>query len=373
MIRLDQITLREIHLPLREPFRISSGVVSMRRIMLLELRDASGAVAWSECVAGEEPNYSSETIDTAWIAVEAYVAPRVLGQSFSTPQEVFPALERDFRGHLMAKAGVEMGMWGLAATQAGVPLARLIGGVRDQIAVGISMGIQSSPQALAERAMAAIAEGYHKVKIKIEPGRDLAYVRAAREALPSAELMADANNAYSLDDAKTLAELDELNLMMIEQPLAHDDLVRHAALQKQLRTPLCLDESITSLDRAQDMVTLGSGRIINIKPGRVGGFAQSIAIHDYCESQGIPVWCGGMLESGVGRAYNVALASLPNFTMPGDISPSRRYWAQDIVTPEWTMNDEGMIAVPLAKPGIGVEIDHERVDSLTVRRAVLKG
>ncbi len=372
MIRLDQITLREIHLPLREPFRISSGTVSQRRICLLELHDASGAVAWSECVAGESPNYSSETIDTAWLAIEAYVAPRVLGVRFDAPGAVHAALERDFRGHQMAKAAVEMGIWGVAAAQAGVPLAQLIGGVRDRIAVGISLGIQPSPQALVDRASAAFAEGYHKVKIKIEPGRDIDYVRAAREALPSAELMADANNAYTLADTPVLAELDELNLMMIEQPLAHDDLVRHAQLQRSLRTALCLDESITSLERAQDMVTLGAGRIINIKPGRVGGFASSLAIHDYCQQQGLPVWCGGMLESGIGRAYNVALASLPNFTLPGDLSPSRRYWEQDIVTPEWTMEPDGTMAVPLDRPGIGVDVDTARVDALTVRRAVMR-
>ena len=372
MIRLDQITLREIHLPLREPFRISSGTVSQRRICLLELHDASGAVAWSECVAGESPNYSSETIDTAWLAIEAYVAPRVLGVRFDAPGAVHAALERDFRGHQMAKAAVEMGIWGVAAAQAGVPLAQLIGGVRDRIAVGISLGIQPSPQALVDRASAAFAEGYHKVKIKIEPGRDIDYVRAAREALPNAELMADANNAYTLADTPVLAELDELNLMMIEQPLAHDDLVRHAQLQRSLRTALCLDESITSLERAQDMVTLGAGRIINIKPGRVGGFSSSLAIHDYCQQQGIPVWCGGMLESGIGRAYNVALASLPNFTLPGDLSPSRRYWEQDIVTPEWTMEPDGTMAVPLDRPGIGVDVDTARVDALTVRRAVMR-
>jgi O-succinylbenzoate synthase len=323
-------------------------------------------------VAGEWPNYSSETIDTAWLAIEAYVAPRVLGAAFDAPGDVHAVLERDFRGHQMAKAAVEMGMWGIAATQAGLPLARLIGGVRTRIAVGISLGIQSSPAALAAKAAAAIGEGYKKVKIKIEPGRDIAYVRAAREALPDAELMADANNAYTLDDADTLAELDALHLMMIEQPLAHDDIVRHAELQRRLRTPICLDESITSLERAQDMVTLGAGRIINIKPGRVGGFASSLAIHDYCEGQGIPVWCGGMLESGVGRAYNVALASLPNFTLPGDLSPSRRYWAQDVVSPEWTMTSDGTMGVPLERPGIGVDVDIERVEALTVRRAVLR-
>jgi O-succinylbenzoate synthase len=265
-----------------------------------------------------------------------------------------------------------MGLWGVAAAQAGVPLAQLIGGVRDRIAVGISLGIQPSPQALADRASAAIAEGYQKVKIKIEPGRDIDFVRAAREALPSAELMADANNAYTLADMAVFAELDEFNLMMIEQPLAHDDLVRHAQLQRSLRTALCLDESITSLERAQDMVTLGAGRIINIKPGRVGGFTSSLAIHDYCQQQGIPVWCGGMLESGIGRAYNVALASLPNFTLPGDLSPSRRYWEQDIVTPEWTMTPDGTMAVPLDRPGIGVDVDTARVDALTVRRAVMR-
>ncbi len=372
MIRLDQITLREIRLPLREPFRISSGTVSERRICLLELRDASGAVAWSECVAGEWPNYSSETIDTAWLALEAYVAPRVLGVRFDAPGNVHAALEGDFRGHQMAKAAVEMGIWGVAAAQAGVPLAQLIGGVRERVAVGISLGIQPSPKTLADRASAAIAEGYLKVKIKIAPGRDVEFVRAARAALPSAELMADANNAYTLEDAAVLAELDELNLMMIEQPLAHDDLVRHAQLQRMLRTALCLDESITSLERAQDMVALGAGRIINIKPGRVGGFASSLAIHDYCQQQGIPVWCGGMLESGIGRAYNVALASLPNFTLPGDISPSRRYWDQDIVSPEWTMASDGTMAVPLDRPGIGVEVDTARIDALTVRRATMR-
>lgn len=372
MICLDRITLREIHLPLREPFRISSGVVTTRRICLLELHDASGAVAWSESVAFEEPNYSSETIDTAWLAIEAYVAPRVLGVRFDKPADVHHVLERDFRGHQMAKATVEMGIWAVAATQAGVPLAKLLGGTRDRVAVGISLGIQPSPEALVKKATAAIAEGYRKVKIKIEPGHDIEYVRAAREALPSAELMADANNAYTLADADVLAELDALDLMMIEQPLAHDDIVRHAELQRRLRTPICLDESITSLDRAQDMVTLNAGRIINIKAGRVGGFHQSIAIQNYCEQHNIPVWCGGMLESGIGRAHNVALASLSNFTLPGDVSPSRRYWTQDIVFPEWTMSADGMVDVPLDRPGIGVEVDRERVDALTVRRAVME-
>jgi len=357
---------------LREPFKISSGVVSTRRILLLELTDASGVTAWSECVAGEAPNYTSETVDTAWVAITQWVAPRVLGATFAQPGDVNAVLDRDFRGHNMAKAGVEMGIWGLAAEQAKLPLSRLIGGTRSSIATGISLGIEPSPAALVDKARAAIAQGYRKVKIKIMPGADVEFVRAAREELgAAAPLMADANNAYTLDDVDHLAKLDGLDLMMIEQPLAWDDLVRHAELQRRLETPVCLDESITSLDRAVDMHTLGSGRIINIKPGRVGGFGPSIAIHDFCEQHGIPVWCGGMFESGVGRAYNVALASLPNFTKPGDVSPSARYWERDVVTPEWTMDASGMVQVPLDKPGIGVTVDIDRIDSLTVRTASL--
>jgi len=370
MITLSRIRLREIRLPLRAPFRISSGVVSDRRITLLELTDTSGLTVWSECVAGEAPNYSPETADTAWMAISQWVAPRVLGRSFAHPGDVHDVLDKDFRGHNMAKAAVEMGMWALAAEQAGLPLARFIGGTRDTIATGISLGIEQSPAALVERARAAVAEGYRKVKIKIMPGSDVEFVRAAREELgPEAPLMADANNAYTLDDVDRLAALDALDLMMIEQPLAWDDLVRHAELQRRLETPVCLDESITSLDRAIDMHTLGAGRIVNIKPGRVGGFGPSIAIHDYCQEHGTPVWCGGMFESGVGRAYNVALASLPNFTKPGDVSPSARYWERDVVTPEWTMDKSGMVHVPLDKPGIGVSVDMDRVESLTVRTA----
>jgi O-succinylbenzoate synthase len=373
MIRLDRILLREIRLPLREPFRISSGEMRERRILLCELFDAAGAQVWSECVVDDLPNYSSETLDTAWPTIVRVLAPRLLGHSIDAPGSVHAILEQDVRGHNMAKAALEMGCWGIAATQAAQPLARFIGGTRERIATGISLGIQRDVHSLIAKAQEALAAGYQKVKIKIAPGRDVDWVRAVRTAVgPDAHLMADANNAYTLADADRLAALDDLGLMMIEQPLAHDDIVRHAELQRRLRTPLCLDESITSLDRAQDMVTLAAGRIINIKPGRVGGFSQAIAIHDFCESQGIPVWCGGMLESGIGRAYNVALASLPNFTLPGDLSPSARYWTKDIVTPEWTMDGHGMVDVPLSKPGIGVDVDRERIDAITVRREELR-
>ena len=367
MLQLTALALREIRLPLREPFRISSGTMSERRIALLELTDASGAVAWSECVADDTPNYTSETIDTAWLAITQWIAPRVLGCRFDGPGDVFAVLEQDFRGHLMAKAAVEMGMWGLEATRLAVPLARLIGGTRTQIPVGISLGIQESPAHLVEKVRAALADGYRKIKLKIMPGKDVEYVRAVREAFPDAPLMADANNAYTVDDADALIAMDDLNLMMFEQPLDWEDIVRHATLQKMLKTPICLDESITSLARAQDMVTLGAGRLINIKPGRVGGFAESLAIHDFCEQNGVPVWCGGMLESGIGRAYNVALASLSNFQKPGDLSPSARYWAQDVVTPEWTMSVDGFTTVPFDKPGLGVTVNVNRLDDLTVR------
>lgn len=373
MIELRRIVLREIRLPLRETFRISSGAVSQRRILLLELHDASGVSAWSECVAGEAPNYSAETVDTAWLAIVRWVAPRVLRRRFEAPGEVHAVLEADFRGHRMAKAAVEMGMWVLESLQLGLPLARLLGGTRSQIAVGISLGIQPDPPSLVERVAEACHRGYRKIKVKIAPGADVEWLRAVRDALgPSVPLMADANNAYTLDDIDRLAALDDLDLMMLEQPLAWDDLVRHAELQRRLRTAICLDESITSLERAQDMVALGSGRIVNIKPGRVGGFSQSLAIHDYCQAAGIPVWCGGMLESGIGRAYNVALASLPNFTLPGDISPSERYWEQDIVHPEWSMDRDGNIAVPLHRPGLGIEVDRDRIEALTVRSEVVE-
>jgi O-succinylbenzoate synthase len=371
-LSINRIALREIRLPLRETFRISSGSTSIRRILLLELTDCDGVGAWAECTAGATPSYSPETIDTAWIAIRDWVAPRVLGLDFPEPQQVHPALERDFRGHNMAKAAVEMGVWAIYAQRARLSLARSLGGTRERIATGISIGIQPDPETLAARVVAARAEGYRKIKCKIAPDADIEYIAAARKALgPDAPLMADANSAYTLDDAEHLSRLDAFDLMMIEQPLASDDLLRHARLQKRLKTPICLDESITSLARAEDMLSLGSGKIINIKPARVGGLTQAKTIHDLCAQRGVPVWCGGMLESGVGRAYNVALASLPNFTIPGDLSPSARYWERDIVTPEWAMDGDAMVDVPHDAPGLGVRVDVDRVEDLTVRRETL--
>ena len=371
-LQIDSITLREIRLPLVEPFRISSGVTTTRRILLLELVDADGASTWSECVAGDFPNYSPESIDTAALAIREWLAPRVLGRRFETPEDVSAALSEDLRGHEMAQAAIEMGAWALAATKAGRSLSSLLGGTRKRIGTGISIGIQNSPEDLADKAEKALAEGYRKIKLKIKPGQDLDYLRAVRARLgPGAPLMADANNAYTLDDVDHLVRLDDLDLVMVEQPLAWDDVARHAELQRRMRTPICLDESITNVARAEDMIRLGSGRIVNIKPGRVAGFTASKAIHDLCEANDIPVWCGGMLESGIGRACNVALASLPNFTIPGDVSPSSRYWARDVVSPEWTMDGEGWVEVPEG-PGLGVEVDRERIEALTVQGETLR-
>lgn len=373
-LHLRSITLREIQMPLVEPFQISSGTASLRRILILETRDADGVTAWSECVAGEQPNFSPETIDTAWLAIREWIAPRVLGVPLVGPEAIPPRLDAGLRGHLMAKAAVEMGVWGLAAQRKEISLATLLGGTRPQIATGISIGIQDNPGQLVDKVRRSFEQGYQKAKIKVKPGADLAYLHAVHEEVGAgAPLMADANSAYSTADFDHLSEFDRFDLMMIEQPLAWDDLVRHAALQRRLSTPLCLDESITSVDRVDDMLTLESGRIVNIKSGRVGGLAAAVSIHDRCATAGVPVWCGGMLESGIGRAYNVALASLPNFVLPGDVSPSARYWQQDIVTPEWTMDADGLVTVPRDRPGIGVAVDRDRVENLTVRSETLTG
>lgn len=369
MLNIRKIELREVPLELKEPFRISSGIAYRRRILLIRVEDRDGFEGWGECVTGESPNYGPETIDTAWLIIPAEVGPRLLGRPFTHPGEVSAALAKDFRGHNMAKGAVEMACWELWARRQGQSLSRVLGGVRSRIQVGISVGIQASPEDLVQRVRRAVLEGYRKIKAKIKPGLDVAYIQAVRDALgDQVPLMADANNAYTLADLDVLKRLDGFGLVMIEQPLAWDDLLRHAELQRQLVTPICLDESIVSLDRAQDMVQLKAGRIVNIKPGRVAGHTASLAIHDFCQANGIPVWCGGMLESGIGRAHNVALASLPDFALPGDISPSSRYWAKDIVSPEWTMDAQGCIDVPVDRPGMGVEVDRDAVEDLTVRR-----
>ena len=339
MIQLEQIDLREISLPLAEPFRTSGGVVDHRRILLLQLRDTEGSATWSECVAESLPTYSSETVDTCWLAISEWVAPIVLAENFESPELVDAALGRRIRGHRMARASVEMGIWALFAERSEVSLALLLNErarspgsnhkPRPTVETGIAFGIQSGPDLLAARCVAAVEEGYRRIRIKIAPDADVAYVRAAHDAVESrVPLAVDGNCAYSLESShhvSALEALDSFGLSMIEQPLGHDDLMQHATLQRCISTPLCLDESITGVERVAEMIALESARIVNVKPGRVGGFRQSLAIHDACADSSIPLWCGGMLESGIGRAYNVALASLPHFTLPGDLSPSARY------------------------------------------------
>lgn len=377
-VSIERVAFREIRLRLLEPFRISSGETWDRRILLVELEGTDGdgrrARARGECVAGEVPSYGPETVDTARWALREWLVPRLAGWRFTHPREVFPRLHRNLRGHRMAKAAVEMACWDLAARLAGEPLARLLGGERERVAAGISLGIQDSPGALVRRAREALERGYRKVKVKIRPGADRESLEPLRRELgPDAPLAVDANAAYGTDDFDHLAGLDPLGLLMIEQPLEGGDLVRHARLQRRLQTPLCLDESIPSPERTEDMIELAAGRIVNVKPGRVGGFAQAVAIHDVCRAAGVPVWCGGMLESGIGRSHNVALASLPGFVLPGDLSPSERYWQRDVVDPPWTMDDDGTVAVPWDRPGPGPEVDEEFLAAITVREEVLFG
>lgn len=360
-MKIIRAELREIHLTLKERFEISTGGWDLRRILLLRMETEEGE-AWSECVAAEAPNYSYETPETAWHVLTDYVLPAVLGVEWDDPREVLAPVSW-IRGHPMALATVEMGAWALDALRKGISLRECLGGERGEVPVGVSVGLQGTDDDLLRQVETRLGEGYRKIKLKIKPGRDVEMLRKVRDRFPEAPLMADANSSYTLADAPRLQELDGLDLMMMEQPLAYDDLREHALLQAQLKTPICLDESVTGPGSARLALELGSGKIINVKPGRVGGLGSSLAIHDLCRTRNVPVWCGGMLETGVGRAYNLALASLPGFTLPGDISESRRYWKEDIVEPEFVM-DEGMMPVP-SGVGLGVEVRMDRVEKLT--------
>lgn len=362
-MKIDAIEVREIRLPLRERFEISSGYSEERRILLVKLH-ADGETGWAECVAGEDPGYSYETTETAWHVLSQFLIPVLLGAQVEGPADVERRLAH-VRGHPMARACLEMACRDLEARRRGLSLAEAVGGSGDPVPVGVSVGLQKSDDLLVDKVGGFLAAGYRKIKLKIKPGRDVEMVRAVRAAFPDAPLMVDANSAYTLADRNRLAEMDDLDLLMIEQPLAYDDLHQHARLQERLETPVCLDESIRSAGDAELALELGSCRIINIKPGRVGGLGSSRRIHDLCRARGVPVWCGGMLESGVGRAFNIALATLPGFTIPGDISASRRYWERDIVDPEFEVVD-GMMTPPRG-PGIGVTPDERRIDQLTVR------
>jgi len=364
-VHVERIELRYIQLPLKHPFETSFGR-SFRRDTIVVRVWADGVEGWGESPVEDGPWYSYETVETAWHVQREFLVPMLLGQEVETATQVFDRLA-GVRGHNMAKTGLEEALWDVEARQKGVSVAQLLGGTRERVASGVSIGIQDTPEELLERIEGFVKQGYRRVKIKIKPGWDVEIVRAVRRAFPDLPLMVDANSAYRLSDAEHLAALDEFDLMMIEQPLAYDDIYEHSLLQRRLRTPLCLDESIHTPAQARAALELGSCRIINIKPGRVGGLMQARRIHDLCLERGVPVWCGGLLEVGIGRAHNVAIASLPGYTLPGDISASDRYFERDVVDPPFTLNHDGTITVPTGL-GLGVEVDLEFLEHVTVRR-----
>ena len=365
-MRIETVTLFHAQMPLVQPFETSFGVETDRPCIIVRV-EGDGATGWGECVAGSGPWYSPETIGTAWHILSEFLIPLAQGQDYAAASDVFDSFGR-VRGHRMAKAGLEMAIWDLQAKQQGRPLAEMLGGVRDRVAVGVSVGIQSSLPQLLDVIGGYLHQGYGRIKIKIKPGWDVAITRAVREQFPDTLLQVDANSAFTLRDAHLFTAMDDLDLLLIEQPLDDEDIYDHAALQRQLQTPICLDESILSVDHARAAIELGSCRVINIKPGRVGGYTASRRIHDLCQEHDIPVWHGGMLETGIGRAHSVALATLPNFTLPGDISASNRYYRSDIVDRPFVLNDDSTLSVPTG-PGIGVAVDEERLQHITVRQA----
>ncbi len=368
-MRIDAIILRELHMPLVRPFVTSIGVTGKRRILLAEIQ-SEGLTGWGECTAGERPVFSSESTDTAWQIIARELGPMLAAESPEHGGDC-PRIFRAVRGNRMAKAALENAIWDLEAQREGISLSRLLGGVRDSIPCGVSVGIQSSiPELLAivERELAA---GYQRIKLKCKPGWDVEVFERVRHRWPGITLSCDANSAYRLRDEDHLASFDSFDLLMIEQPLWHDDFYFHSVLQRRLETPICLDESILNRRDALAAIEMGSCKIINIKLGRVGGFSEAIAVHNAAFERGIPVWCGGMLESGVGRAHNIALSALENFSLPGDVSASARYWADDIIEPEVTVSPEGEIAIP-DTPGRGYEVRTDLVERLTVRKETIR-
>lgn len=363
---IASVELREIRLPLIHFFETSFGRTTERRIMLVRVRDPQGVEGWGECTAGEGPFYCEEWVESAWAVTAKYLAGMVVGREFAGAAEVFASM-RAVRGNRMAKAAIETACWDLEARRAGVPLWQLLGGSRSEISCGVSIGIQDTPESLLEKIGREVAAGYQRIKIKIKPGWDLAVVERVRASFPDIQLSVDANSAYTLADVPLFRELDKFNLMMAEQPLAFDDVFDHAELQRRIETPVCLDESVRSAEDARKAIELGACRIVNVKLGRVGGHAEARRVERECRERGVPVWCGGMLESGVGRAHNIAMSTLEGFTLPGDVSASARYWEEEIIEPPVMVSPRGAIKVPDG-PGIGFEIKHSRVESLTVRR-----
>jgi o-succinylbenzoate synthase len=367
--KVEQIVLRHIRMPLVHFFETSFGRTSDRDIVIVEVQ-SGGISGWGEVTAGENPFYNEEWTGSIWPLLIDYVCPRVLNFELDSPAGVY-ARTAHIRGHNMARGGVEAAVWDLQARIAGQPLWQAIGGgARQEIPCGVSIGIQNTVEELLEKIQSALDAGYQRIKLKIKPGWDVDVIRRVRERFPPVKLMADANSAYTLADIDHLKKLDEFYLMMIEQPLAHDDIIDHAVLQRALETPLCLDECIRSAHHAEQAIRLDAGRIINIKLGRVGGFAEAKRVHDVCQANSVPVWCGGMLESGIGRAHNIALSTLPNFVLPGDVSASKRYWKRDIIKPPVEVTGRGTILISEAA-GFGYEIDRDYLETLIVRKEVL--
>lgn len=367
-MKIESMLLYQLQMPLVSPFETSFGREVDRECILIALQ-AEGLTGYGECVASRDPGYSYETTGTAWHITRDFIAPQILGKNVKDAPD-FQRRVDGIRGHMLAKAGVEMALWDLLGKRDGISLKEMFGGVRDTVEVGVSIGIQESAAALVKSAQDYIKQGYNRIKIKIKPGRDIEDTAAVRKAFPEIRLQVDANSAYSLESAQALEPLDDLDLLLIEQPLFDDDIWDHRKLQARFKTPICLDESVVSLRHARYALEMEACRIINIKPGRVGGLSQGIAIHDLCREHGIPVWCGGMLETGVGRASNLAIASLPGFVLPGDISASDRYYQQDITCERFTLNPDSTINVPTA-PGLGVTIDEDALARFTTTKLEL--
>jgi O-succinylbenzoate synthase len=368
-MKIDAILVRELHLPLVRPFETSFGITRNRRILLVEIR-SEGLTGWGECTAGERPHFSGESTDTAWQVIVNELGP-MLADAVPEHGGDCPKIFRVVRGNPMAKAALENAIWDLEAQREGVSLSQLIGGVREVIPCGVSLGIQKSIPELLAIIEKELAAGYQRIKLKCKPGWDVEVFDAVRNRWPGITLSCDANSAYKLRDADHLTTFDAFDLLMIEQPLWHDDFYYHSMLQKRLNTAICLDESIRNRRDALAAIEMESCRIINIKLGRVGGFSEAIAVHNAALERGIPVWCGGMLESGIGRSHNIALSSLENFTLPGDVSASARYWSEDIIEPEVKVTPEGEIVIP-DTPGLGYEVRAELIERLTVRKEAIR-
>ncbi len=367
---IKSIELTEINLPLVHFFETSFGRTYERRIILVHVEDADGAEGWGEITCGESPGYSDEWTDSAWVTAEQILAPMVVGKEYAAAADVW-GLMKWARGHRMAKSSIETACWDLEAKKLGVPLWRHLGGVNQVIECGVSIGIQDSIEQLLEKIQVELDAGYKRIKIKIAPHWDYDVIKAVRTHFGDIPLMGDANSAYTLDDVNKLKSLDEFGLMMLEQPLGYDDIIDHAKLQAEIETPICLDEPIKSPDDARKTIELNSGKIINLKNGRVGGHTQSKMIEKTCREAGIPVWCGGMLESGIGRAHNIAISTLGGYTMPGDVSASKRYWHEDIIDPAVEVSSDGTIAAPEG-PGIGFEIRENQMNKMAVRKAAIR-